>query len=384
MKRYKSNGYRGVFYRIAERQSEKGEEKIYYIVFKKNGKVYEEKVGRQYADDMTPAKASRIRSARIDGKVKSRKELREDAKDARYAEASKMTIERLWESYKAKKAGYKSRFTDQANFEHLKPAIGNREPHEIIPLDIDRLRIKLEKTYKPQTIKHVLGLLKRIILYGVSKQLCKPLNFTLETVKVDNQRTEDLTPEQLKRLLDAIEQSPDIQAANMMRLALFTGMRRGEMFKLKWDDIDFHRGFILLRDPKGGVSQKIPLNEPARHVLENHPRLAHNVFVTAKENPFVDIGRRINPIKKAAGLPADFRPLHGLRHTYASMLASSGKVDLYTLQRLLTHKSPVMTQRYAHLRDEALRNASTLAGNIIDQATNSNVIEMHKAEKASS
>jgi integrase len=66
------------------------------------------------------------------------------------------------------------------------------------------------------------------------------------------------------------------------------------------------------------------------------------------------------------------------------MLASSGKVDLYTLQRLLTHKSPVMTQRYAHLRDEALRNASTLAGNIIDQATNSNVIEMHKAEKASS
>jgi integrase len=60
-------------------------------------------------------------------------------------------------------------------------------------------------------------------------------------------------------------------------------------------------------------------------------------------------------ICKNAKLPKGFRPLHGLRHVYASMLASSGKVDLYTLQRLLTHKSPVMTMRYAHLRDEALK-----------------------------
>ena len=67
------------------------------------------------------------------------------------------------------------------------------------------------------------------------------------------------------------------------------------------------------------------------------------------------------------GIPKDFKALHGLRHVYASMLASSGKVD-YTLQKLLTHKSPQMTQRYAHLRDEALRSASDLAGEIISEA----------------
>jgi integrase len=54
------------------------------------------------------------------------------------------------------------------------------------------------------------------------------------------------------------------------------------------------------------------------------------------------------------------------------MLASSGQVDMYTLQKLLTHKSPLMTQRYAHLRDEALRKASDLAGDIIGQATKKN------------
>ena len=48
-----------------------------------------------------------------------------------------------------------------------------------------------------------------------------------------------------------------------------------------------------------------------------------------------------------------------------SILASSGQVDMYTLQKLLTHKSPLMTQRYAHLRDEALKRASDLAGEII-------------------
>lgn len=57
--------------------------------------------------------------------------------------------------------------------------------------------------------------------------------------------------------------------------------------------------------------------------------------------------------------------MHGLRHTFASMLASSGEVDLYTLQRLLTHKSPTMTQRYAHLRDETLKKAANVAGRII-------------------
>jgi len=50
------------------------------------------------------------------------------------------------------------------------------------------------------------------------------------------------------------------------------------------------------------------------------------------------------------------------------MLASSGRVDMYTLQKLLTHKSPVMTQRYAHLRDDTLKNAANLAGELIVQS----------------
>jgi integrase len=148
-------------------------------------------------------------------------------------------------------------------------------------------------------------------------------------------------------------------------------MRKSEMFRLKWDDVDPDRGFIHLRDPKGGKDQTIPLNQAAREVLEHHPKSdSPFVFPGRGGKQRTEIRRPIDRIRKTAELPKDFRPLHGLRHTYASMLASSGQVDLYTLQKLLTHKSAAMTQRYAHLRDDTLRRASDLAGDLIGQAMN--------------
>ena len=369
MKRNKTE-YPGIFYREADRIGGKGKEKVFYIVFKKNGKILEEKVGRQYADDMTAAKANGIRADRIEGRRKSKKEQREAIKAAKLAAADKYTLNRLWEEYEKTKTDSKALKTDKSRFDkHIKPVLGGKEPHEIIRLDVDRLRVKLSKKLKPQTVKHVLALMKRIIHFGAKRQLCRELSFPVDTIKVDNRTTEDLTADQLRSLLKAIGESIDTEAANIMRMALFTGMRRGELFKLQWKDVDFERGFIDIRhDPKGGKSQKIPLNDEARQVLESHPRTAINVFVRGDGKPFTDISRRVNPIKKAAGIGAGFRTLHGLRHVYASMLASSGQVDMYTLQKLLTHKSPITTQRYAHLRDDTIRNASNLAGRIIGQA----------------
>lgn len=367
-KRIKTN-YPGVFYREARRIGGRGKERVYYIVFKKNGKVHEEKVGRQYADAMTPAQAARMRSGRIEGKRLSPKELKEAQKRRRRAEANKWTIDRLWDNYRRQRGDYATLRTDKSNYKHLKRKFGNKEPKEIIQRDVDWLKFSLSRRRKPQTVKHVLQLLKRIINFGVNKGLCQGLNFKIEMPKVNNLKTEDLTKGQLRRLFEAIDKDEDIQVANILRMALFTGMRRGELFKLRWDDIDFERGFIQIRDPKGGPGQEIPLNKAAREVLVSHPR---------SDSPYIFFGRggkqrtemraSVNRIRKRAKLPEGFRPFHGLRHVYASMLASSGKVDMYTLQKLLTHKSPQMTQRYAHLRDETLKRASDLAGSLVAEA----------------
>jgi integrase len=362
--------YPGVYFIEGKAVGSEKKEKIYYIMYRKDGKQIHEKAGRQFQDDMTPARASQVRALRLRGDQLSNKEKREAEKIQKEQESNRWTIQRLWEEYKASNPDLKGIVTDTNRYvNHIKPVFGCKEPNELLPLDIDRLRIKLLKRRSPGTVKNVLELLRRIINFGVKKNLCQGINFTIEMPRLNSLKTEDLTPDQLTRLLKAIDEDSNILAGNLMKMVLYTGMRRTELFKLKWTDIDFDRGFILIRDPKGGPDQKIPLNDAARSLLESHPK-SDSPFVFPGRNGKrrVDINHQVTRIKESAGLPKDFRPLHGLRHVYASMLASSGKVDLYTLQKLLTRKSPLMTQRYAHLRDEALKRASDLAGDLINEA----------------
>ena len=166
MKRFKTE-YPGVFYREADRIGGRGSEKIYYIVFKKGGRFCEEKVGRQYADDMTPAQAARIRADRIEGRRQSRKEIREAVKTAKLEEAGKWTLSRLWDEYKAQRPEKKPDTKTESLAiqcegyrlkKYLKPKYGDKAPSELHQLDIDRLRISLLKVKSPQTVKHVLGL----------------------------------------------------------------------------------------------------------------------------------------------------------------------------------------------------------------------------------
>jgi integrase len=369
-KRMKTN-YPGVFYIEGTSPATSKPERIYYVRYRKAGKMIEEKAGRQFQDDMTPARAARIRAERIGGKLPTRREARDRERARKEDEAGRWTINRLWQEYTAHRQ-LKGLAQDRSRFEnYIKPAWGNKEPQEIMPLEIDRLRLRILKDKAPQTLKNTLALMRRLINFGMKRRYCLDLSFHLEMPKVNNLKTEDLIPEQLTSLLEAMEQDPNIQASNFMKMALFTGMRRSEMFRLQWQDIDLERGFIHLRDPKSGRDQTIPLNQAVREILEHHPKSdSPFVFPGRAGKQRTEIRRPINRIRKVAGLPKDFRPLHGLRHVYASMLASSGQVDLYTLQKLLTHKSAAMTQRYAHLRDETLRRASVLASDLIGQAMN--------------
>ncbi|MFZ7127802.1 MAG: tyrosine-type recombinase/integrase [Desulfobacterales bacterium] len=384
-----STKYPGVYYIESTSVADGKPEQVFYIRYRKDGQMIEEKAGRQYQDDMTAAKANRLRGKRIEGDQPTNEERREAERKAKEAEEGRWTVKKLWEEYQRQRPNLKGAVTDKNRFEnYIGPAFGEKEPSEIIPLDIKRLENRILKKRKPATARNAMELLRRIINFGVNHRLCSGIDFQIQMPEVNNLKTEDLTPEQLAKLLEVIEKaltpkppkkvskakgkkeekeetySPD--AAAMMKLVLFTGLRRGELFRLKWEHIDEQRGFITLVDPKGGQDQKIPLNEAARKLLESLPKgKSPYVFPGRKGRQRTDIKNAANRIKNAAGLPEDFRPLHGLRHLYASMLASSGKVDMFTLQKLLTHKSPQMTQRYAHLRDESLKQAAELAGDLI-------------------
>jgi len=367
VRRY-STKYTGVRFIISKVMGNSRAEKIFLISYYKNGKRIEEKAGGSIRDKMNALKASAMRADRISGKQLSNREKRE--KREREKQIVKWTLSRLWGEYENNHVLTKGIITDRGRFKlHIERSLGEKSLKELSPLDIDRLRISLLKTKSPQTVKHCLGILKRLSYFATSRRLCEGIDFKIQMPRVSNLKTEYLNEDQLRALLKAIDEDPHPYAGPMMKMALFTGMRRGELFKLQWTDVDFDRGFIRIRSPKGGQEQIIPLNPAAQGVLETLPKSdSPFVFPGREGGQRVDIHQQIASIKKKAGLPRDFRPLHGLRHHYASMLASSGKVDMYVLQKLLTHKSPIMTQRYAHLRDEALKKASNLVGELVNEA----------------
>lgn len=367
VKRHKTQ-YPGVFF-IESSESATGKpERIYYIRYYKKGKSVEEKAGRQHKDNMTPAKASRIRVLRLSGKMDSNNERRDKLRKKR----ERLTLNRIWEAFFDYKQSNKSIKSDRYRWNrHLREDVGDKLPDEVTTSDVDATRKKLEaRGLAPATVKQALVLLKRVLNFGAKRGLCTPVDVAriyFDMPKVNNIRTEDLSEEQLERLLDVLHHEPDRTPANIMLLALFTGMRRGEIFRLEWEHVDFERGFIFIKDPKGMVDQHIPMNSSAREVLLEQLEVRRNeyVFYGRTCKPIRDMRIPFRNICDKAGLPKDFRPMHGLRHVFASTLASSGKVDMYTLQKLLTHKSPQMVQRYAHLRDEALIAASESIGDLM-------------------
>lgn len=370
--RFKTD-YPGVYYIIGE--GARGPEKIYYIRYRRDGKIIEEKAGRQFQDDMSPSKASGLRASRIDRKVITNAERRAEEKKAK-EESDKWTFDKLWEHYcDAKKDMVKGLQTDKYRYDRfLKDAFGNKEPRSIIDLDVKRLtHSKTMKALSPQTRKHVLSLLLRISNYGMKGKLCPGISVTIEKPEVSNEKTEHLTPEQIKKLVDALNADTN-PIARAILFALYTGCRKSEVLRLPWSHVDFDNDRILITGRKGrkggknGPDLNIHMAPVVKELLRSVPRSGELVFPGEKGRARAQTRHVTNRIRKAAELPESFRPWHGLRHSFASMLVSRGE-SLYTVQALLGHNNPQTTKRYSHLTDDALKNASKRAASLITQAS---------------
>jgi site-specific recombinase XerD len=145
-------------------------------------------------------------------------------------------------------------------------------------------------------------------------------------------------------------------------LALYTGMRRGEQFTLKWKDVDLDRGILTVRGKTG--RRHIVINSSARSAIERlakHRRDPAALFVCPDTQSEVqtDWRRWFEKSCRAAGIE-DFH-WHDLRHTFASRLVMAG-VDIRTVQELLGHKSITMTMRYSHLSPDHRQAAAEKIG----------------------
>jgi integrase len=143
----------------------------------------------------------------------------------------------------------------------------------------------------------------------------------------------------------------------LILLLLYTGMRFGEATHLRHRDVNLKDRLITVAGDtaKSGRTRVIPMNLEAQRILEAHKGAPNDyVFAGRSADGLTTIKKAWRAIRKAAAIP-DFR-LHDLRHSFASRVKRGG-ADLYVVQRLLGHSSPVMTQRYAHLQPDDLREA---------------------------
>mgnify|MGYP000851692829 CR=1 FL=1 len=255
---------------------------------------------------------------------------------------------------------------------HLEPRFGFKPLEEITPFDIERMKIELKnglnahgKPYQPATIKHQLVLLRRLFNVAIKWGMYDGKNPMVQVSmpKLDNQITEYMTDDQIKSLLATLETWPCRESSAFVKFAMLTGLRRGEIFKLRWGDVDLERGFITLREPKGGKTTMLPVSKEALDVLKSLPLQGEFVFPGKGERMRTDFKGPWERIRKAAGLPENFR-FHGLRHNFASHLVSNG-VDLAVVGELLTHKDAKTTKRYAHLLPAAVQDAARKSGELL-------------------
>lgn len=337
-------------------------DRCFYIRFRNaQNKMIREKIGWA-SEGYTPQMAAHLRCERM-RVIRHGDELPKK-------KASPLTYRQLAQMYfEGPGANIKGLKNDINRWQtHLAKTYGDRTPESLSPIDIDGLKKFLEANGKsPATIWNVLELLRRITNFGADSRISPALTFKLKMPKRNNEKTEILTPDEWKRLAEALAAYPDQSVANIIKLAAFGGLRKSEIFNLKWDDVDFRNRIIHIKNPKSGEPEQIPMNDLLVEILKSHPQGDSEYVFPGKQGKKRTEARVADKIKEIAMLPVDFRPWHGLRHAFASALAESGKVDMYHIQKLLRHRSPQMTQRYAHLSNQTLLKASNVISNNINK-----------------
>ncbi|EKD65384.1 MAG: hypothetical protein ACD_50C00104G0004, partial [uncultured bacterium] len=317
-------------------------------------------------------RADRQREARHGGEIKTAKEIQ------REKAIRNRSFDELADAYFIQRGGnaQAAKFDRYRYDKHISPVLGKRTAESFTILDMERVKKKMVGK-APATIWGALELIRRISNFGKKAKLSLGLSFIIEMPKRNNEVVEHLTSDELARLLEVLNSWPAQDVARMLNVAMFSGMRRGEIFKLEDKDIDFHNGLVKLRDPKGGLDCSIPLNPVLAQILRDQIAWRDDKY---PESPYLFPGRfggkrvdstAVERIKAKAELPKSFRIFHGLRHHFGVTLANSGEFTLDMIGELLTHKDTAMTRRYAQFLPNAKKKASDRAAEILQaHATN--------------
>jgi integrase len=357
-------------------------DQYFTIRYKLNGKDKEEGLGWG-SENWTAAKAynrlseikQNIKSAKGPQSLKEKRDIETEKRERKKTEAERLEREAvtlydffndtyLPQAEADKKE--KSVTREKGLFKvWISPCLGHFPMKDIASFHLEKLKKNMsDGKQSPRSVEYALSVVRQIFNTAKRLGVYEGENPTarVKFPKPDNGRMRFLTHEEADKLLEALEgKSSDVH--DMALLSLHCGLRFGEIASLTWQDVDLGRGTLTIRDAKAG-SRYAFLTEQAAEMLKNklQGKPSDYVFQGRKgriSQMSLTFKRIVDELKLNEGIddPRLKICFHSCRHSYASWLIEEGQ-DLYTVQKLLGHKTNVMTQKYAHMAENKLRGAA--------------------------
>ena len=266
-------------------------------------------------------------------------------------------LRQLWEEVKHAKKTLKD---DKSRTRlHLTPAFGGLRLVDITPRRIARLERDLSRRVAVNTVRQVLSLLRSMLYLAVE------FGWLIKAPKIKLPRAPDRaytwirSEADMRKLLVVAADQDYPGLVEFYGMALYTGMRAGELCGLRWSDVDLdHRLITVQRSfaeetTKTSSIRRVPILDPLLPLLREWKLRCHSselVFPNLHGKMHVSNARITKDTFQRCLKLADLERIrfHDLRHTFASHWMLQGG-DLYRLQKILGHKSMAMTLRYAHL-----------------------------------
>lgn len=326
--------------------------KTFYLYKKIDGQPVRYKLGStEIGVKKARQEAVRIRVLIMSGKnpQKVRKEFREES-----------TLNQMFQKFMEEKKSHLSHNTydeyQRMWNKDLKPVLGNKKVSAISTDTIKRLHKKfsLKPYYANRCVMFIRGMFNFFIKDGTYKGTNPTKGVKLNK---EEPRVRYMEHSEVERFFNALNDTPPSVSKDAIIMMLFTGARKGNVYRMKWDEIDLDAKIWRIPKTKTGKNQTVALADSAISLLKDiQADNPDEIYVfpseTSESGHIVDVKRVWRTLKKKANLK-NFR-LHDLRHTLATYMIAQG-ADAFMVQRALTHQSIKSTQIYVNLGVEHLR-----------------------------
>lgn len=260
---------------------------------------------------------------------------------------------------------------------HIRPVLGDQKLADITSEDIDQWKLlQINDGYKPATVNKHSSMLNRMLNVAVHWNYLDRNPFhgiAIKKLPVGDHVQRFLTKSEISRLLGECKRSSHPYLYLFAVTLLLTGARKSEWRLAKWRDVDLKNRELFVAVSKSGRSRKVMLSDDTLVVLEQVKQTTTElgqaispdswIFPNPRTGkPYTSFHIAFDRARIAAALPQV--RMHDLRHTYASLLINHG-ASIYEVQQLLGHHHISMTERYAHLFPNTLKERVDIVANAI-------------------